>query len=201
MNITAQRLRQLAWLACALPAVYLTQQALTLSLGANPVEKLEHETGSWALLLLLCCLAVTPLRQLTGWNTLAPLRRTFGLFAFAYACVHVLVYAVLDRSLLWSELLLDLTKRPYVMLGAAAFLALAVLAATSPKVMVKKLGASAWKRLHTLVYAAGVLAVAHFAWLKWDKNLLDRPAMYGAVLALLLAWRLWFVYRSSSGRS
>ncbi|HEX4878332.1 MAG TPA: protein-methionine-sulfoxide reductase heme-binding subunit MsrQ [Limnobacter sp.] len=181
--------------------LWLIVQAFTLKLGANPVETLEHETGSWALVLLLCSLAVTPVRRLTGWNVLAPLRRTFGLFAFAYACVHVMVYAVLDRSLLWSELVLDLTKRPYVMLGVAAFTGLLVLACTSPKGVVKRLGAVTWRRLHTLVYVVAALAMGHFAWLKWDKNLLDRPAMYAAVLAALLAWRIWFYYRSSSGRS
>ncbi|HEX4843255.1 MAG TPA: protein-methionine-sulfoxide reductase heme-binding subunit MsrQ [Limnobacter sp.] len=199
--MSPQRLKHLAWVLCALPMVWLTVQAFTLNLGANPVETLEHETGSWALVLLLCSLAVTPVRRLTGWNALAPLRRTLGLFAFSYACVHVLVYAVLDRSLLWSELVLDLTKRPYVMLGAAAFMGLLVLAVTSPKRVVKKLGAVTWKRVHMLVYAAAALAVAHFTWLKWDKNLLDRPATYAVVLAVLLTWRIWFYYRSSSGRN
>ncbi|HEX4918312.1 MAG TPA: protein-methionine-sulfoxide reductase heme-binding subunit MsrQ [Limnobacter sp.] len=201
MTLSPQRLRHLAWALCALPMVWLTVQAFTLNLGANPVETLEHETGGWALVLLLFSLGVTPVRRLTGWNALAPLRRTLGLFAFSYACVHVLVYALLDRSLLWSELVLDLTKRPYVMLGAAAFMGLLVLAVTSPKRVVKKLGATAWRRMHMLVYAVATLAVAHFTWLKWDKNLLDRPAMYAAVLAVLLAWRIWFYYRSSSGRN
>lgn len=187
-------LRKAAWFVCSLPLGWLVYLTFSLNLGANPVETLEHETGAWALIFLLCCLAITPLRLLTGRNEIARLRRTFGLFAFAYAVLHVFVYLVLDRSLLVSELILDLTKRPYVMLGVAAFFALLILAATSPKRVVKKLGAANWKNIHKLVYVAATLAVAHFLWLKWDKNLLERPLVYAAVLAVLLMFRvLWAI--------
>ena len=204
MRIEAVVLRRLAWVACSLPLLLLVYRALTLKLGGNPVEALEHELGSWALIFLLCSLSITPLRQWFKRPELAVLRRTFGLFAFSYALLHVLVYAVLDRGLLVSELLTDLSKRPYVMLGAAAFVLLALLAATSPKRVVRALGAARWKTIHLAVYVAASLAVAHFMWLKWDKNLLDRPLMYLAVLVLLLAVRLPVVqrlYKSSSGRN
>ncbi|NJM32687.1 MAG: sulfoxide reductase heme-binding subunit YedZ [Limnobacter sp.] len=184
-------LRKLAWLLCSLPLVYLVVQAARVQLGANPVETLEHETGSWALILFLCSLAITPVRRVTGRNELAPLRRTFGLFGFFYAALHFFVYLLLDRSLLWSEIVVDFTKRPYVMLGMAALVLFATLAATSPKRVVKALGAKRWKRVHQLVYLAVPLAVAHFMWTKWDKNLLERPLVYAAVVLALLAWRVW----------
>ncbi|HEY1059194.1 MAG TPA: protein-methionine-sulfoxide reductase heme-binding subunit MsrQ [Limnobacter sp.] len=194
-----QVLRRMAWVLASLPLVGLVAKALAIELGANPVETLEHETGSWALILLLCSLAVTPVRHLTGWGFIAPLRRTLGLFGFAYAALHVLIYAVLDRSLLWSELLADLVKRPYVMLGMAAFVLLLVLACTSTKTMVKRLGAGRWKAVHRAVYLAVPLAVLHFTWLKLDKNLLARPLGYAAVLGVLLGLRLWWLKRPARG--
>lgn len=204
MRLDAVVLRRLVWVACSVPFFLLMYRALTLTLGGNPVEALEHELGSWALIFLLCSLSITPLRQWLKRPELAVLRRTFGLFAFSYALLHVLVYAVLDRGLLVSELLTDLSKRPYVMLGAGAFVLLTLLAATSPKRVVRALGARRWKQVHWAVYAAAGLAVAHFMWLKWDKNLLERPLMYMVVLLVLLACRLPVVrrlYKSSSGRS
>ncbi|MCQ8895317.1 sulfoxide reductase heme-binding subunit YedZ [Limnobacter humi] len=194
-----QTLRRLVWVLVSLPLAWLMAKALAIELGANPVETLEHETGSWALILLLASLAVTPLRQWTGWGFVAPLRRTLGLFGFAYAALHVLIYAVLDRSLLWSELLADLVKRPYVMLGMAAFTLLLVLACTSPRRVVKRLGAARWKVLHRAVYLAVPLAVLHFTWLKMDKNLLARPLSYAAVLGVLLGLRLWWLKRPARG--
>lgn len=183
-------LRRFAWLLCSLPFMWLLLGAFTVNLGANPVETLEHETGSWALNFLLGSLAITPLRNLTGRHELAPLRRTLGLFGFSYAALHFSIYLFLDRSLLWSEILKDLTKRPYVMLGMAALVVLLVLACTSPKRMVRKLGARRWKLIHRLAYVASTLAVVHYLWLKWDKNLLQDPLIYAAVLALLLGYRL-----------
>lgn len=185
-------LRRAAWVLCSVPLALLISRALTESLGANPVETLERELGIWALIFLMCSLSVTPLRVATGRTELAPLRRTLGLAGFWYAALHVLVYAVLDRVLLWSEVLLDLTKRPYVMLGAVAFTALLVLAVTSPKAVVRRLGGARWKRVHLLAYCAAPLAATHFLWLKLDKNLWERPALYGAGVLVILAAR-WVI--------
>ncbi|WP_288106351.1 protein-methionine-sulfoxide reductase heme-binding subunit MsrQ [Limnobacter sp.] len=193
--------RRLAWLLCSLPFFWLLLGAFTVNLGANPVETLEHETGSWALNFLLASLAVTPLRTLTGRHELAPLRRTLGLFGFSYAVLHFSIYLFLDRSLLWSEILKDLTKRPYVMLGMATLLTLLVLACTSPKRMVRRLGAQRWKVIHRLAYLAAPLAVGHYLWLKWDKNLLEDPMIYAAVLASLLGYRIVARLRRSASRS
>lgn len=194
-------LRRLAWVACSVPFVVLLVNVFTVNLGANPVETVERETGSWALIFLLCSLAITPLRTVTGHNEIAMLRRTFGLFAFTYALVHFCAYLFLDRSLLFSEIVLDLTKRPYVMLGAAALTGLFVLALTSPRRVVKRMGAVRWKKVHKLVYLVAVLAVAHFLWLKWDKNLLEKPLVYAAVLCVLLGFRVFHAFRGKARQS
>lgn len=195
MQWNAIRARRVAWLLASGPAWAWGFWIATEQLGANPVERLEHSTGFWALVGLCISLSVTPLRKLTGWSWLGPLRRTFGLFGFAYATVHVAVYLVLDRSLWLTEIVVDLTKRPYVMLGASAWVLLSVMALTSPKWVVRRLGGPLWRRVHWAAYVATPLACAHFAWMKWDKNLLTRPAWFAAGVSLLLLMRLYWVAR------
>ncbi len=161
-----------------------------LSSGAlqpNPVEALLHGTGDWTLRLLLVTLAVTPLKRLTGWRRPVLWRRMLGLFSFFYAVLHFLVWLALDRELLWSQILEDLTKRPFVMVGFAAWLILLALAVTSNLWSMRRLGAN-WKRLHRLVYAAALLGVLHYWWLV--KADVREPLIYLAVYAGLMALRL-----------
>lgn len=180
------------FLLCLLPAGLLTLDALGNELGANPVEALLHATGDWTLRLLLVTLAATPLRRLAGWDWPIRLRRMLGLFTFFYGVLHFGVYLVLDRELLWSEILVDVVERPYITLGFLAFLILTALAATSPKFMVRRLGRR-WKRLHRSVYAAAVLGVVHFWWLV--KADISEPLIYAVILGLLLGARRWLVAR------
>ena len=126
------------------PAVAWFRLALLDRLGADPVKVLEHETGIIALQLLIAALAVTPLREVTGVNLLR-FRRMLGLMAFAYATIHLSVWLVFDRQLDWPRILEDLVKRPYIILGMAAFLMLVPLAATSWDGAVRRLGATAWR--------------------------------------------------------
>jgi sulfoxide reductase heme-binding subunit YedZ len=114
------------------------------------------------------------------------LRRMLGLFAFFYAVLHVVVYLWLDRQLSWAEIVVDITERPYITLGFVAFVILSVLAATSPRAVVRRLGRN-WKRLHRAVYAAAVLGVLHFWWLV--KADITEPAVYAVALAVLFAAR------------
>ena len=183
--------------AGALPAALLAVSALTDDLGANPVERVTHVTGDWALRFLLSSLAVTPLRRLAGWSWLAPLRRTLGLTAFGYACGHFLTFLGLEHFFDWQLILEDVVKRRYVTAGFAAFLCLVPLAATSTRAMIRRLGGR-WIPLHRLVYLAAVLAVIHFLWLV--KSDLREPSVYAAVLALLLGLRLWFRLAASQTR-
>jgi sulfoxide reductase heme-binding subunit YedZ len=168
------------------PAVAWFRLALLDRLGADPVKVLEHETGLIALQFLIAALVVTPLREITGVNLLR-FRRMLGLMAFAYAVLHLSVWLVLDRQLDWPRILEDLVKRPYVILGMAAFLMLVPLAATSWDGAVRRLGAAAWRRLHRLAYPATALAAVHFVWLvkAWPPE----PLVYAFIVAVLLGWR------------
>ena len=173
------------------PAALLVWRAATDGLGANPIEEITHETGETALQLLLACLAITPLRRASGWSGLAPYRRTLGLLAFGYACLHLATYAALDLSFDWAAIAEDVAERPYVTAGFAAFCALVPLAITSTRGWIRRLGRR-WVSLHRLVYVAAALAVLHFLWLV--KADLREPLLYAGALALLLGARAfaWF---------
>jgi len=175
--------------AGALPAASLVVSALTDRLGADPVEHVTHVTGDWALRFLLLSLAVTPLRRLLGWGWAAPLRRTLGLTAFGYACLHYLIYLGLENFFDWQLIVEDVLKRRYAWVGFTAFLCLVPLAVTSTRAMIRRLGRR-WILLHRLVYLAAALGVIHFLWLV--KSDLREPLLYAAVLSLLLGLRLWF---------
>jgi len=171
------------------PLAFLIQKGLNNDLGANPVETINRFTGDWVLRFMLLTLAVTPLRRLFGWNALLRYRRMLGLFAFFYVCLHFLSYAWLDQYFAIADIIKDVAKRPYITVGFACFLMLIPLAATSTNAMIRRLGARRWQRLHRLVYLVGVGGVVHFLWLV--KSDLREPLIYGAILALLLGFRLW----------
>ena len=171
------------------PLGALVVGALRGELGANPVETVTHVTGEWTLRLLLATLAVTPLRRLLGRPGLAPYRRTLGLLAFTYACLHLATYVALDLTFDLGAVAEDVAKRPYITVGFTAFCLLVPLAATSTRAMVRRLGRR-WVTLHRLVYVAAALGIVHFLWLV--KADLRAPLAHGAVLALLLGLRLWW---------
>ena len=170
-----------------LPLGGLALAAASGGLGANPIEKVTHETGEWALRLLLLTLAVTPMRRLFGWSWIAPLRRTFGLLAFTYATLHMLTWVVLDQFFDLRAMFEDVVERRFITAGATAFALLLPLAVTSTRAMMRRLGRR-WQMLHRGVYAAAVVAVIHFVWLV-KADLLE-PLAYAAILALLLGYRL-----------
>jgi sulfoxide reductase heme-binding subunit YedZ len=172
-----------------LPALALAVAAFRDTLGANPIEAITHETGDWALRLLLAALAVTPLRRLCGWSALAPYRRTLGLLAFGYASLHFLTWIGLDLFFDWRAIAEDVLERPFVTAGLTALLCLLPLAITSTRGWMRRLGRR-WQTLHRLVYVAAVAAVVHFLWLV--KSDLREPLIYAAVLAALLGIRLGY---------
>jgi sulfoxide reductase heme-binding subunit YedZ len=177
----------IAILLAMLPAIGLAIEFVVNGPGANPIEEITHVSGEWGLRLILLSLAVTPARRWFGWRKIAPLRRTFGLAGFTYACVHLSTWALLDHGLDASAIVEDLTERPYVIAGMGAFSLLLALAVTSTRNSIKRLG-QRWVQLHRVVYVAAILAVVHHFWLtKADY----RPAIvHGAILALLLGARL-----------
>lgn len=180
-------------LAALSPAAWLGWQAWTVAragsdaLGADPVAEIEHRLGLWALRLLLATLAITPLRQLTGQAVLVRFRRMLGLYAFFYASLHFSAYLVLDLRGYWAQVFEEIAKRPYITVGFAAWLLLVPLALTSTTGWIRRLGRN-WARLHKLVYAVGLLAVLHFWWLV--KSDVREPALYAAILVVLLGWRV-----------
>lgn len=180
-------LKPVVFVLLLLPAALLLAGLIRGTLGADPVATLLWQTGLWALRLLLASLAVTPLQRLTGWRWPIRFRRQLGLFAFFYACLHLAVYAVFDRSLDLAAVWEDIVERPFITVGALAFLLLVPLAATSTRAAVRRLGPR-WQQLHRLVYLAAGLAVLHYLWLV--KADLRPPLIYAGILATLLLLRL-----------
>ena len=188
--------KPLLFLLALLPFAQLLYGAATDSLGANPAEALSRGTGDWVLRFLCLTLAVTPLRQWTGWSALARLRRMLGLYAFLYGVLHFLCYAWLDMGLIAADIARDIPKRPFVLVGTLALLLMAPLAATSFNRAIKALGALRWRRLHRLVYLIAPLGVLHFYWMRSAKHDHAEVNVYAAAIALLLGWRAWHALRA-----
>ena len=176
---------------CLLPLAWLVYAAAFDHLGANPAEALIRSTGDWALRALCVVLALTPLRVAFAVPALARWRRMLGLFAFFYAFLHVLSYSWLDMGLDVPDILADIAKRPFILVGTLAFVVLLALAATSFQRAIRALGGKRWQALHRTVYAAALLAVLHFFWMRAGKNDFAEVAVYAAIIAALLGWRLW----------
>ena len=181
-------LKVAVWAVCLYPLALLLYQFRTDNLGANPIEYVTRTLGIWTLRILLASLAMTPLRILFGISWPIAFRRLLGLFAFFSVCLHFSVWIVLDHFFDWPRMGADIVKRPYITVGMLALTLLVPLAATSTAGMVKRLGGLVWRRLHRLVYVAGVLGALHFLWLA--KKGRNEPFIYAGVLALLLGVRL-----------
>ena len=180
-------LKILAHLVAALPLALMLKDTFSNGLGADPVRTLTLRTGWWALSFLLLCLAMTPMRKLTGHTGWIHYRRMLGLWAFAFACCHLSIYLLLDLQGHWPQIFTDILKRPYITVGFTAWLLLIPLALTSTQAMMRKLGRR-WRQLHKLIYLSAPLGVLHFLWLV--KKDLTAPLIFAAVLAVLLAARL-----------
>lgn len=163
-------------------------------LSANPIKDVTEETGIWTLRFIVITLSITPLRKITGWSRLARFRRMIGLFAFFYGFLHFTTYVYLDQFFAFDEILKDVAKRPFITVGFAAFVLMIPLAITSPNRVVKWMGGKRWQLLHRLVYGVALCGVFHYLWLvKADTS---RPLRYGAVVAVLLLFRVWDYLRT-----
>ena len=182
------------WLLALLPISRIVWLGFNDDLGANPIEFIEHSTGTWALVFLLVTLSMTPIRLLTGQVWVIQLRRILGLFMFFYASLHMVTYVWLDFAFFWDEIVIDVTKHPRILVGLAAFLLTIPLAITSNTFMIKKLKTN-WKKLHQLVYLIAFLAVVHY-WMLVKKDLTE-PIYYAVALALLLGIRVFYKYKAS----
>jgi sulfoxide reductase heme-binding subunit YedZ len=172
----------------AVPFLWLLWDQFTDNLSINPIDDYTDRTGDTAILLLLLSLAMTPVQTVTGWRKVSTIRKSLGLWAFAYALFHFYVFVGMDYAFSLKFILLDgLPSKPYIVVGLAALLILIPLALTSTKGMQKRLGKK-WKTLHRWVYAAGILAVTHFIWVR--KVPFGQPTIYAIILVLLLIARL-----------
>lgn len=174
-------------------AIYSDFTRGTRFLGSDPIKEAEHAYGAWTLRLVILTLAITPLRKWTGWNWLAKHRRTLGLYAFSYGVLHLGVWMILDVQLIiddlvgWDVVWNDILKRPFITIGMLALLLMLPLALTSTKKMIARLGKQ-WRPLHRLIYVVVLLGLVHF----WMAVKLDirEPAVYAAIVAVLLGWRV-----------
>jgi methionine sulfoxide reductase heme-binding subunit len=186
------------YVAAVLPLAWLLYALLSGLVMGDQVKFMQHVTGDTVLSCLMLTLAITPLRRLTGWNEIIRVRRLIGLTAFWYACLHLTTYVVFDQSFSISEILKDIRKHPWVLLGFTAFLCLVPLAITSTNGWIRRLGGKNWNRLHRLVYVAAVAGVLHYLWLV--KKDIHYPLLYGAVLTALLLSRVWWAVERARTR-
>jgi sulfoxide reductase heme-binding subunit YedZ len=184
--------KAVVFVVCLVPFGALVQRALQGRLGANPVEFVQHATGDWTLRFLVFTLAITPLRKLAQIPELIRFRRMLGLFAFFYVCLHFLTYIGPDQSFDLAGMWKDVAKRPFITVGFLGFVLLIPLAITSTAGWVRRLGGKRWQMLHRAIYVSAVCGVMHYYWLV--KSDVRKPLFYGALVAILLLWRLsdWF---------
>jgi sulfoxide reductase heme-binding subunit YedZ len=181
--------KPVVFLLCLFPLAGLGWRALHGELTANPIEFITHATGDWTLRFLVITLCITPFRKILQIPELVRFRRMLGLFAFFYACLHFTTYIWLDKFFDLSEMWKDIAKRKYITVGFSAFLLLIPLAVTSTAGWIRRLGGKRWQMLHRLIYFSATLGVIHYYW--QVKSAVIRPLTYGAIVAVLLLWRLF----------
>ena len=190
--------KPLVFLLCLLPFISLVGRAAMggLALDDMPAGYLNRFLGDWALNFLLISLALRPLREITGARSLARYSRMLGLFAFFYVVLHVLSYVCVEWFYAWTEIWVDIQKRPFVLLGVMAFALLVPMAVTSTKGWVKRLGGKRWKHLHRVVYAVNLIVVVHFYMATTDdtysmaKDSVAEPLLYAGLVIFLLGYRV-----------
>jgi sulfoxide reductase heme-binding subunit YedZ len=185
------------FLLCLIPFADLLRRFIKGNLGINPVETLQHGTGDWTIRFIVFTLCITPFRKLFNLPDLIRFRRMLGLFAFFYVCMHFLTYLGPDQSFDLSGMWKDVAKRPFITVGFAGFVSLIPLAITSTAGWIRRIGGKRWQMLHRLIYFAAVCGVVHYYWLV--KSDVRKPVFYGALVAILLLWRLagWISKRRS----
>lgn len=186
--------KPIVFLTCLLPVLLIVGDAFgtTGTLGANPVEAILDRLGNWTLRFIMITLAITPLRRVTGWNWLSRFRRMLGLFTFFYALMHFVTWYVLDREMRLSDIIEDLTERPFITLGFTAVVLLTALAVTSFTAIRRRMG-KRWQSLHNMAYVIGILGVWHYWW--QVKKDISEPLIYAAILTVLLGVRIIRLWR------
>lgn len=183
-------LKAVVFAACLLPLGLLVYSGLHQDLGANPIERITHETGDWTLNFLLITLSITPLRRIFNQPNLIRFRRMLGLFAFFYGCLHLTTWLWLDKFFDLHEMLADVVKRRFITAGMLGFVLMIPLAVTSTRGWIRRMGGRNWQRLHRAIYFSAACGVIHYFWLV--KSDLRQPELYAGILAVLLLWRAFY---------
>ncbi len=200
LNLSAaavSRWKIAVFLLALLPLIRIVVWAVLDKMGANPLEWMTRNTGSWAIYILLLTLAITPLRRISGWNWLQKFRRMLGLYAFFYASLHLTMYIWFDHFFEWETIWPDIIKRPFVLAGMVSWGMMLALAISSPQAVLRRMGGKRWQRLHQLMYVLVPVAVLHVYWMKAGKHDFFWPAVYGGITVVLLGLRIWFARRSA----
>ena len=204
-------MKPLVFVAALVPFAHLLWRGFNGDLTADPLVEITNQTGIWTLRFIVITLAITPVRRLSGWNTIIRFRRMLGLFAFFYGTLHFLTYLIADRFasldfpdgfVAWSTVVNlmasiweDIAKRPFITVGFIAFMSMVPLALTSTAGSIRRLGGRNWQRLHRLIYATGIAGVIHYWWRVKADTL--HPIIYASLVALLLGYRLVRVFNRS----
>jgi sulfoxide reductase heme-binding subunit YedZ len=198
--LTSKWTKVVVFSASLVPLALLVWRGWNNDLSADPIAYITHRTGDWTLRFLVITLAITPLRKILHLPQLIRFRRMMGLFAFFYVCLHFTTWIWLDKSFVWSEMWKDVLKRRFITVGFTGFVLLIPLAVTSTAGWIRRMGGKRWQMLHRLVYASAVLGVIHYYWLV--KSDVRKPLLYGALVGILLAWRLgsWLIGRRGKGK-
>jgi sulfoxide reductase heme-binding subunit YedZ len=197
MNWLSKNLRISTLVACSVPLIFLGVDAVFDNLGSNPIQALHIHLGDWSLRFLCITLAISPIQTITRWRGMTEYRQLFGLYAFFYASLHLLVYLLVDHNFMWSLIITDVIESPYIWLGVFAYIIVFLLGVTSSKFAMKKLGRN-WKKLHRWIYLAAIASVIHYFWQL--KGNLAEPLLYAILVFLLLSFRIftWFTARQLS---
>jgi sulfoxide reductase heme-binding subunit YedZ len=189
--------RQISWikvavfLAALIPLARMVYLTVTGQL-VEPLEFITRSTGDWTLYFLCFTLAITPVRRLLKWNWLVKLRRMLGLYMFFYGVLHFMTFLWFDHFFDLAEMWKDVLRRPFITVGFIAFVLLIPLAVTSTNGMIRRLGGKRWQWLHRLIYVIAPLAILHFWWMKAGKHNFTEPLIYGSIVAVLLAARIYW---------
>jgi len=195
-------IKPVVFVACLLPTLWsvrvlwLAYQNLDPGVRGDPIKVVREVTGIWTLRFLMITLAITPLRRLTGWNSLIRMRRMMGLLTFFTGVIHLTIYLWLDESFMLSDIVKDVARRPFIASGWIALTLMIPLAITSTKKWIGRLGGKRWQLLHRLIYFCGAAGVIHYYF--YEKSDISDPLGYGILLAVLLAARGWHALRERS---
>jgi sulfoxide reductase heme-binding subunit YedZ len=173
--------------ALFVPGLWIGVQWQMGWLMPKPVTEAIHQSGEWAIRMLLLSLLVTPLRRIANWGKLILVRRMIGVAALAYAAIHLSLFC-LDQHFDLAHVASEIALRVYLTIGFGALIGLCALGLTSTDAMIRRLGAKRWQGLHQWVYAITALGLVHFV-LQAKIDVTQSILMTGFFI-LLMAYRL-----------